>query len=34
VGDRVEIATGLSPGDQVVVDGLERVVDGIRIAAR
>jgi len=34
VGERIEIASGLSAGEQVVVDGLDRVVDGVRIAAR
>lgn len=34
VGDRVEIISGLSAGDEVVVDGLDRVVDGVRVAAR
>jgi RND family efflux transporter MFP subunit len=27
-GDRVEILSGLSPGDTVIVDGVERAVDG------
>ncbi|MDH4064226.1 MAG: efflux RND transporter periplasmic adaptor subunit [Acidobacteriota bacterium] len=34
LGERIEIASGLSAGEQVVVDGLERIVDGVRIAAR
>lgn len=34
VGNRIEIAAGLAPGEQVVVDGTDRVVDGIRITAR
>ena len=27
-GDKVEIISGLNPGDQVVVEGTERAVDG------
>jgi RND family efflux transporter MFP subunit len=32
VGDRVEITTGLAPGDRVVVTGLNQVADGVRLA--
>jgi multidrug efflux pump subunit AcrA (membrane-fusion protein) len=27
-GDRVEILSGLNPGDTVIVDGVEKAVDG------
>ena len=27
-GDRVEILSGLNPGDSVIVDGVEKAVDG------
>jgi multidrug efflux system membrane fusion protein len=30
-GDRVQIVSGLSPGDQVVVDGVDRLRDGTRV---
>jgi membrane fusion protein, multidrug efflux system len=30
-GDRVEAATGLAAGDRVVVSGLERLKDGMRV---
>jgi RND family efflux transporter MFP subunit len=33
VGDRIEITSGLAVGDQVAVGGLDRLVDGVRIAA-
>jgi RND family efflux transporter MFP subunit len=32
VGDRVEITSGLNAGDEVVVTGLDQVVDGIRVS--
>mgnify|MGYP002630162959 CR=1 FL=1 len=32
VGDRTEVASGLTAGEQVVVDGIDRVVDGVRLA--
>jgi membrane fusion protein (multidrug efflux system) len=34
VGDKTEIATGLEPGEEIVVKGLEQVVDGIRLTLR
>ncbi len=30
-GDKVEILSGLDPGERVVVDGAERVTDGGRV---
>jgi len=33
-GDRVEAASGLKAGDQVVVGGLDRVSDGVRVTGR
>jgi len=32
-GGRVEVLTGLSPGDKVVVDGAALLVDGARVTA-
>ena len=34
VGDQTEITTGLKPGEQVVLTGLDQVVDGIRLTVR
>jgi RND family efflux transporter MFP subunit len=34
VGDRVEIATGLKSGERVATTGLEKLVDGIRVAVK
>jgi len=32
-GDRGEILSGLSPGERIVTQGAERVVDGARVEA-
>jgi membrane fusion protein, multidrug efflux system len=34
IGDRVEIASGLKPGERVVTTGVEQLVDGVRVVAR
>jgi RND family efflux transporter MFP subunit len=34
IGDRVEITSGLKAGEKVVSTGVERLVDGVRVAAR
>lgn len=34
VGDQVEITTGLKPGERVAAGGIEKLVDGVRVAAR
>jgi len=33
-GDRVEVASGLAPGDRMVVDGADKIRDGAKIALR
>jgi len=30
-GDRVEILSGISPGERIVVSGVEKIVDGARV---
>jgi multidrug efflux pump subunit AcrA (membrane-fusion protein) len=30
-GDRIEILSGLSPGERIVVEGVEKVSDGSRV---
>jgi RND family efflux transporter MFP subunit len=32
VGDKIEITSGVAAGDEIVATGLERVVDGVRLA--
>lgn len=34
VGDRVEITSGLKTGEHVVANGVDRLVDGVRVVAR
>ena len=34
VGDQIEIATGLKPGERVATTGLDTLVDGVRVAVR
>ena len=34
VGERVEITSGVKTGERVVASGVERVVDGVRVAVR
>jgi multidrug efflux pump subunit AcrA (membrane-fusion protein) len=34
VGDQVEITSGLKPGERVAAGGIEKLVDGVRVAAR
>jgi multidrug efflux pump subunit AcrA (membrane-fusion protein) len=34
VGDRVEITDGVKEGERLVADGLDQLVDGVRVAAR
>jgi len=34
VGDQVEITNGLKPGERVAAGGIEKLVDGVRVAAR
>jgi multidrug efflux pump subunit AcrA (membrane-fusion protein) len=31
IGDQVEILSGVSPGERIVVSGMEKVVDGARV---
>ena len=33
-GDRVEILSGLAPGDRVVIDGADKLRDGAKIVVR
>jgi multidrug efflux system membrane fusion protein len=33
-GDRVSVKTGLKPGDQVVIDGADKLKDGIQVSLR
>ncbi|MGE0863255.1 MAG: efflux RND transporter periplasmic adaptor subunit [Vicinamibacterales bacterium] len=34
VGDRVEVTSGVSAGERVVASGVDRIVDGVRVAVR
>ena len=34
VGDQIEISSGLKPGEHVAASGIEKLVDGVRVAAR
>jgi len=34
VGDRVEVTSGVSAGERVVATGVDRIVDGVRVAVR
>ena len=34
VGDTVEIADGLTAGERVVASGVDKLVDGVRVAVR
>ena len=34
VGDRVEVTSGIKAGERVVADGVDRVVDGVRVVVR
>jgi multidrug efflux system membrane fusion protein len=31
IGDRVEILTGISPGERIIVSGVEKVIDGAKV---
>ena len=31
LGDRVEVVSGLAPGDRIVTGGVERVSDGVKV---
>jgi multidrug efflux system membrane fusion protein len=33
-GDRVEVRSGLSPGDRIVIDGADKLRDGAKINIR
>jgi multidrug efflux system membrane fusion protein len=33
-GDRVEILSGLAPGDRIVIDGADKLRDGAKIVVR
>ncbi|MEO8680081.1 MAG: efflux RND transporter periplasmic adaptor subunit [Vicinamibacterales bacterium] len=34
VGDQIEISSGLKPGERVAAGGIDKLVDGVRVAAR
>ena len=34
VGDQVEITSGLKAGERVVANGVDQLVDGVRVVAR